>query len=275
MAVAPWVPDEFWREWRKVVKAERSDALTIAETWFDSSKYLLGDTFDSTMNYIFRNAVLDYASGAKASAAYSNIEQMREAYPPQAFYALMNLLSTHDLPRSLHVLGDDGDGASPAAVALARQRFRLALFFQMMFPGAPAVYYGDEVGLSGGEDPLNRATYPWADLGGKPDLSLLAEAKSLIAMRKAHSVLRHGSIDAPLLVNDHVVVLARREGDKWAICATNNSASVITVDVALPKGAPAGSYFNALNGSKVAVKSRSLTLQIPPLFGTILISGAP
>ncbi len=76
------------------------DALTIAETWFDSSKYFLGDTFDSTMNYIFRNAVLDYAAGADATSAYQNLELMREAYPPQAFYALMNLLSTHDQARS-------------------------------------------------------------------------------------------------------------------------------------------------------------------------------
>jgi cyclomaltodextrinase len=57
MDVAPWVSDDFWREWRRAVKGHRADALTVAETWFDASKYFLGDMFDSTMNYIFRNAV--------------------------------------------------------------------------------------------------------------------------------------------------------------------------------------------------------------------------
>ncbi|NGZ85232.1 glycoside hydrolase family 13 protein [Duganella aceris] len=274
MDVAPWVPDDFWRAWRKVVKAERGDALTIAETWFDSSKFLLGDTFDSTMNYIFRNAVLDYAGGAKAGAAYASIEMMREAYPPQAFYALMNLLSTHDQARSLHVLGDLGDGADPAAAALARQRLRLALFFQMTFPGAPAVYYGDEVGVNGGDDPLNRATYPWADLGGKPDLALLADVKALIAMRAAHPVLRHGGIDAPLLLDDHVIVLARRDGATLAITATNNAATAATVTVQLPAGAPAGPYTSPLDGSTVVAQAGRLTLHIPALFGTVLIGGA-
>lgn len=278
MDVAPWVPDDFWREWRQAVKAEKNDALTIAETWFDSSKYLLGDTFDSTMNYIFRNAVLDYAAGAKAASVYPNIELMREAYPPQAFHALMNLLSTHDLARSLHVLGDRPAAAAPAdpqAASLARSRLRLALFFQMMFPGAPAVYYGDEVGVNGGDDPANRATYPWADLGGKPDLALLADVKALIAMRNANPVLRRGSIDAPLLLNDHVVVLARRDGATWAICATNNDSRAATVTVTLPPGAHGGVYTNALDGSSVTPRDGRLTLHIPALFGAVLIGAAP
>lgn len=270
MDVAPWVPDDFWRAWRKVVKSERGDALTIAETWFDSSKFLLGDTFDSTMNYIFRNAVLDYAGGVKAGVAYANIEMMREAYPPQAFYALMNLLSTHDQARSLHVLGDHG--GDPAAAALARRRLRLAIFFQMMYPGAPAVYYGDEVGVNGGDDPLNRATYPWADLGGKPDQALLADVKALIAMRNTHPVLRRGSIDAPLLLDDHVVVLARRDGANWAICATNNAATETTVSVTLPEGAPSGPYINPLDGSTTTARDGRLSLRIPALFGTVMIS---
>ena len=271
MDVAPWVSDDFWRGWRKAVKAERPEALTVAETWFDSSKYLLGDTFDSTMNYIFRNAVLDYAGGADAVAAYQNLELMREAYPPQAFYALMNLLSTHDQARSLHVLGDHGAGTNPATAALARRRFELAVFFQMMFPGSPAVYYGDEAGLNGGDDPANRATYPWADQGGKPDQKLLALFKDLIAMRARHPVLRHGSIDAPLLLDKHVIVLARRDGATWAICAVNNAQQARTVTVRLPTRATGVQFADALTGGHAASKAGHLTLTIPALFGTVLI----
>ena len=271
MDVAPWVPDDFWREWRTAIKTHKPDALTVAETWFDASKFLLGDMFDSTMNYIFRNTLLDYASGAKAGNVYFNIELMREAYPPQAFYALMNLLSTHDQARSLHIFGDLGDPHNIAAIDLAKQRLRLAVFFQMTFPGSPTVYYGDEVGVTGGDDPGNRATYPWADLGGKPDLALLADFRQLIKLRNTHPVLRHGSIDAPLLLNDHVIVLARQDGATCAITATNNSAQTHTVSVKLPAGMHASSFTDALSGATTNVSNGQISLTVPAMFGVVLL----
>lgn len=271
MDVAPWVPDDFWREWRTAIKAHKPDALTIAETWFDSSKYLLGDTFDSTMNYIFRNTVLEYAAGGKAGALYANLEYLREVYPPQAFHALMNLLSTHDQPRSLHVFGYADDNTDPAAIALAKQRLRLAVFFQMTFPGSPAIYYGDEVGVTGGEDPYNRATYPWADRGGKPDLALLAEFKTLVGLRREHAVLRRGSLEAPLFSDDHVVVLLRRLDRNWAVTATNNSTLPRTVTVTLPEAAATAEFSDALSGAKHGAVQGALTFTVPALYGAALI----
>lgn len=268
MDVAPWVPDDFWREWRQVVKATKPDALTIAETWFDASKFFLGDMFDSTMNYIFRNAVLDYAAGKPAAKTYANLELIREAYPPQVVFALMNLLSTHDQARALHHFGyhDDGDAK---ALKLAKQRLRLAVFFQMTYPGSPTIYYGDEVGLAGGDDPYNRAPYPWADEGGHPDEALLADFKRLVKLRHDLPVLRHGTLDAPLHADDHVIVLARRDGDTWAITATNNSDKPRTVTVALPF--PAARLRDALGGSPVAVRNGEIRLTVPPLFGRVLL----
>lgn len=265
MDVVPWVPDDFWREWRQAVKARQPDALTVAETWFDASKYLLGDMFDSTMNYIFRNAVLDYAAGKSARTTYAQLELLREAYPPQALQALMNLLSTHDQPRALHHFGEDRD------LALAKRRLRLALFFQMTYPGSPTIYYGDEVGVGGGDDPYNRAPYPWADEGGQPDKALLAEFKRLTALRHALPVLRHGSLSAPLHVDEHVVVLARRLGDTWALTATNNSTEPRTVRVAVP--AQDGALRDALDGSTAPVRGGQVELTVPPLFGRVLTTG--
>jgi glycosidase len=272
MDVAPWVPDDFWREWRSAIKQYRPDALTVAETWFDASKYFLGDMFDSTMNYIFRNTVLEYAAGGKASELYRNIELMREAYPPQAFFALMNLLSSHDQVRSLHYLGWQTDGANTSTIQRAKQRLKLALFFQMTFPGAPAVYYGDEVGVTGGDDPYNRAPYPWADSGGQPDTELLAEVKRLIKLRNDNPVLRRGSIEAPLLLDEHVIVLGRRLDDKVAISATNNTQQPRNVTIELPENFKVASFTDAITGASIQTIKGKLTFSIPALFGTLLLS---
>jgi len=263
MDVVPWVPDDFWREWRQAVKAKKPDALTVAETWFDASKYFLGDMFDSTMNYIFRNAVLDYAAGKSGKAMAANLELLREAYPPQAFSALMNLLSTHDQPRALHHFGEASD------LAAAKRRLLLSVFFQMTYPGSPTIYYGDEVGLGGGDDPYNRAPYPWADEGGQPDEALLAEFKRLTKLRHDLPVLRHGTLSAPLHVDDHVLVLARQDGEAWAVTATNNSTTTRTVTVRLPFAAEALS--DPLGGKPVTVTNGAIELTVPPLFGRVFV----
>jgi glycosidase len=242
MDVAPFVPDDFWRAWRKALRAHKPDAFTVAETWFDSSKFFLGDMFDSTMNYIFRNAVMAYANGGKASDLAQQLEMMREAYPPQAHNALMNLLSSHDAPRALHVYGQGSETKDTAAIALARQRLLLSVFIQMTHPGAPTVYFGDEVGVTGGEDPFNRATYPWPDEGGQPDVGLREQFQRLIAMRHAHPILRRGELFAPLYADGEVLVFARRLGNQWALVAWSNAREPRTLRLRLPEGMPASGW---------------------------------
>lgn len=281
MDVAPWVPDDFWREWRSAVKATDPQAITIAETWWDASKHLLGDMFDSTMNYIFRNAVLDYAAGGPASASLRHLELVREQYPPPAFHALMNLLSTHDQPRALHRFGDTrigGPMVDAATVARAKRRLELAVLLQMAYPGAPAIYYGDEVGLTGGDDPYNRAPFPWADQGGQPDEALHTQFRRMTAMRQAHPVLRRGTLLAPLALDtpdEAVVVLARQLGDgaqaTWAVTAFNNAETPRTVRVQLPTGAPAGAWAAAWGDSPATAQDGRMTLTLPALGGRVLV----
>jgi cyclomaltodextrinase / maltogenic alpha-amylase / neopullulanase len=275
MDVTPWVSDTFWREWRASIKAHRPDALLVAETWFDSSKYFLGDTYDSTMNYIFRNALYEFAAGAAAHEQYQQIEMMREAYPPQAFYALMNLLSTHDEERALYHFGYTDDNNPPEQIAEAKQRLRLAILFQMTFPGAPTIYYGDEVGLTGGRDPFNRRTYPWADKGGQPDEVLLEDVKALVALRNDNAVLRRGSLDAPLYLDDNVIALLRTHGNVTAITAYNNSTEAAAITVELPAGAGDNVYTDALTGEVFTPDNGMLTLTVPALFGRVLLSDEP
>ncbi len=284
MDVAPWVPDDFWREWRAALKAHKPDALTVAETWFDASKYFLGDMFDSTMNYVFRNAVLEYAAGGDGAALYTHLEHLREAYPPQALYALMNLLSSHDQARALHHFGWHDDTKDAAAINQAKQRLRLAVLFQMTYPGAPTVYYGDEVGVTGGDDPYNRATFPWADQGGQPDEALHADFKRLIAMRHEHAVLRRGSLAAPLHSDKNVIVLLRRLGSgaaaRWALVGLNNATEARSVDVKLPPGVPVAALKDVLGsgptlqalGAVGGASEGRWRLTLPPLFGRVLVA---
>lgn len=272
MDVAPWVPDDFWREWRTAVKAHRPDALTICETQFEASKFFLGDEFDATMNYVFRNAVEDFANGIDARRAYRAIELMRELYPPQSFYAQMNLLSTHDSARALFDFGWRDEHADAGTIALAKQRLRLAVFFQMTFPGAPAVLYADEAGVTGGDDPFNRVTYPWADLGGKPDAILLADYRKLIRMRHEHAVLRHGSIDAPIHLDEHLIVQLRRDGDTWAIVAMNNDRVPREFEIALPTELRGRTFSDSASGHKVAAAGERLHATVPALAGLLLES---
>ncbi len=130
----------------------------------------------------------------------------------------------------------------------------------MTYPGAPTIYYGDEVGVTGGDDPYNRATYPWADEGGQPDLALLAEFKQLTKLRHEHAILRRGVLLAPLHVDEHVVVFAREHEGRWALVAINNDSAPRRVEVTLPAHA-AAQFADARDGR--------LALTVPALFGVV------
>lgn len=268
MDVAPWVPDDFWREWRQAVKQTKPDAITIAETWFDASKYFLGDTFDATMNYVLRNAILDFANGSDARTLAANLEHLREAYPPQSFHALMNLLSSHDQARALHVLGGPL-GASPEVMQKAKQKFRLATLLQMTLPGSPTIYYGDEVGLTGGDDPYNRMPYPWADLGGQPDMALRTDFKDLLKLRQEKPVLRRGVLSAPLVSTSSSMVFTRETPHEHVLLAFNNSDQTQTHTFTAPSAFfkyPGVMWWG--NGG-VSVHGQQLTVTIPPLSGWV------
>ena len=186
----------------------------------------------------------------------------------------MNLLSTHDTARSLHVLGDVDGKSSAGEVALAKRKLLLAMFFQMTYPGAPAIFYGDEVGVTGGADPMNRGTYPWADRGGHPDTAMLAEVRRLTTLRRDWPVLRHGALLAPLQVDEHVVVLARHDATRWAITAVNNGDEWRTVAVTLPEGAPHHRWLDPLTQARLTATGdgkRTLSIRVPPRSGTVLV----
>lgn len=172
----------------------------------------------------------------------------------------------------MYKFGYTSDTTDAAVIAQAKQRVKLAALFQMSYPGAPAIFYGDEVGVTGGEDPFNRGTYPWADVGGKPNTDLLAAYKRLIKMRKDYPILRQGSLSAPLYSDANVVVLLRELNGQKALVMLNNGTTEKALNLTLPADV-AGSYQDVLSGSDYSVAADgTVALSVPALYGMVLIS---
>ena len=246
--VADELPDEFLDALRRAAKAEKPDALVLGEVWEDASnkqsyghrrRYLLGRQLDSVMNYPFRDAVLGFLTGCRATDFFNKILDVVENYPPQVLRLLMNIIGTHDTERALTVLaGEPVNGwgrewqASRSLSAEQRKtglrRMRLAAALQYCLPGVPCVYYGDEAGVEGYKDPFNRGCYPW----GQEDTGLLNWYRKLGQLRKICPALREGRFH-PLPAGDEVVAFLRQDGGSSLLCAVNRAGAERTV--ALPE----------------------------------------
>ena len=207
--VADELPDDFIGEIRTAMEETAPDSFLLGEVWEDATtkiaysmrrRYLLGQELHGVMNYPFRTALIAYLLGGDADEFRETLESLRENYPPHAFYSLMNFLSTHDTPRILTVLGADHVPGSkeeravfrlsPARRQLGLKRLRLAALVLFTFPGAPTIYYGDEAGMEGWEDPFNRAGYPW----GQEDSELKSFFSSLVHLRREQPALQTGQL---------------------------------------------------------------------------------
>ncbi len=261
--VADELPDEFIAHIRAVMRRDFPDAYLLGEVWEDGTtkvsyskrrRYLLGGELHSLMNYPFRTALLSYLKGTAGAEAFRDaMETLRENYPAPAFYGAMNFLSTHDTPRLLSVLGcgrqpDRADHRlSPAERERGTALLKLAAAVLYAFPGSPTVYYGDEAGMEGFEDPFNRGTYPW----GREDAALLDYFRALGALRAARESLQSGGIRY-LLAEGRALCFERRAGDEVTLCAVNAGAESFRVDLpwatALARDALSGQEFLAENG---------------------------
>ena len=142
----------------------------------------------------------------------------------------------------------------------------------MSYPGAPTVYYGDEVGVNGGDDPYNRATFPWPDEGGRPDMALHASFKQLIAMRHAHPVLRRGSLEAPLIVGSHTIVWLRRLGGTTALVALNSGEQAQALRLRLDAHGLPARWRDVLADAAVPAADGELVIEVPAGAGRVLVS---
>jgi len=171
--------DDFWNEFRQVVKTANPDAYLMAEIWDGNSRWVGEKKFDGLMNYPIRDALLEWlAAKGSASQFADKVEKQLTLYPRQNAYAMFLTVGSHDTERIWTALGGD----------LAK--VKLAFLFQFTYPGAPAVYYGDETGIEGGKDPACRRTFLWDRKYWHQDLR--EWVKTLIQLRKSNTSLRRG-----------------------------------------------------------------------------------
>ncbi|HEY0867404.1 MAG TPA: glycoside hydrolase family 13 protein, partial [Fimbriimonas sp.] len=193
--VADEVSQHFWRRFRTEVKRAKKDAYILGEVWGDAHEYLQGDQHDAVMNYRWRKAVLDFLAYRTTTPTQFDraLRLIREDYPSATLHSMFNLLGSHDTERLRTVMKGD------------RKRERLAILLQFAYPGVPSIYYGDEIGMEGGKEPLSRGPMVWDR--SKWDEGLFEFYKEMIRLRKDNAALRRGSYQT-LVADDQNGVFA-------------------------------------------------------------------
>lgn len=275
--VAKEVPPGFWARVRDEVKKQATPdgkaPLLLGEIWQDGSQFLTGDTFDSVMNYKLSFALGDlFLLRGDAKAADEELTILRQNYPKEALYDLMNIVGSHDTVRAIYKFGGGKEtvaqpGKTDFDYALGKARLKLAAIFLMGYPGMPTIYYGDEAGVYGSADPDCRRTYPW----GKEDKELLAFYKKLIGIRNAHKALfAYGDLKT-LKAEGDVYAYSRMAADGSCGIVALNRGAARTITFSLPASLAGTSFHDALTGYACTAKDGNLSLPLGKNQGMMLL----
>ena len=292
------LPAKFTQSFYQELKHTDPEAVLIGEVWEDASnkisygvprEYLCGQEIDSAMNYPFRKIVLDFLLGnVDAGQSMRRLESLRENYPKENFYVMMNLLGSHDVERLVTLLGEapfyDGMPAVQQSrfrldtvhFNLAIARLRMAVLWQMTYPGVPCVYYGDEIAMQGFKDPYNRAPYEWEH----GDDYTQNWYKKVIALRNEHMALQTGEF-LPLYSDGEVMAYARlirggqdvfgKEAKNEVFLVVLNRSRVNEAKISLDiSDFGDGEFKEAFRPeNKITAVRGRLEVKIAPLMGTI------
>ena len=257
--VADELPDSFIKELRSNVKKANPDAVIIGEVWEDASnkiaydeerEYLLGDELDSVMNYPLRSALIDFALGrCDADGFNRRIMSIKENYPKEVFYSLLNFLSGHDVERILTVLS--GKECPPERTCAAKlcltpdeyekasKKLFAVMTLIMTMPGVPCIFYGDEAGVQGFGDPFCRCCFPW----GNEDNRIQSFTKEIITLRKSSPAFSEGEMETVYCYMGGYAMI-RSAGEERYLTAVNfREASTLRIDLARFGITHAGDYF--------------------------------
>jgi len=213
MDVAKEIDTSFWRDFREVAKKAKKDILLLSEIFGDTSQWLQGDMFDGTMNYSFRENMIDFFANKNMTPDEfsESLAHLYSMYSFEAISSCQNLLSSHDVKRFLNRC------EKPEEVYGA-------IFFQATFPGIASIYYGDEIGLDGGNEPNNREPFPWND---EPNWNIqLKEITSILMnLKNSNSILKYGTFE--LIPSSEGVVIFRRVLQKESLICIFNRDSLV------------------------------------------------
>ena len=271
--------DSFWQEFRRRVKTANADSYIVGEIWHEAQRWLQGDQFDAVMNYQFTRACIGFFIGENtdeslttnvgfqtypsldASGFAYTINHLLSLYDRAITNAQMNLLDSHDTARFISIAKGD------------QSALRLATLFQMTYPGAPSVYYADEIGMPGGKDPDCRRTFPW-DSPGQWDTSLLQYFKDCIALRKRYTALRYGEFRFVYAEERTIAYLRSLDDQRFVVVINAGAETTINIVIHPEFGLPEGTSLTSLADPKTVyvVKNGQLSVHIGKREGVVLMA---
>ena len=257
--VSPEVWPDFWRQYHAMMKQENPDSLMIAECWDDSREWLTqGDMFDSTMHYVLSRNI--WARFARHDVTVQQfdwaVNRAAMLYPQRNQEVLWTFLGSHDTARMRTRAGGD------------LRMLHGAAFFQFTYPGIPIIYYGDELGMEGGDDPFCRYPMRWDHVAGNPTHE---HYRRLAAIRRSSSALRTGSFRTWQAGPGDLYAYLRQSEDQLLLCVVNTGVHTARGWLPLPESmADMASIHDLYSGRSLAVEHGGIPVVLQPGEGMIL-----
>jgi glycosidase len=253
--------DDFWQEFRDVVKSVNSQAYLVGEIWEADPRWVGDHHFDGLMNYPFREALVDFFIKDTLSPSQfgAKLEWLINIYPQENAFAHLLPMGSHDTPRLKTVA--EGD----------MKKVRLMSMTQFHFPGIPSVYYGDEIGLEGDKDPDCRRAFSWNEESW--DQELRGFLKTLISLRNRYSQLRYGKFERIFEDDDRgIVVFSRVLDGNQAILAMNVSSRAADVQLKHSKVLSEGVFEDVTGSIQITHSDRSIDFELASWEGAIFVN---
>ena len=270
--------DGFWEEFRDVVKTANPDAYIVGEVPTEAQDWLnSGEKFDAVMNYQLTQAAVGFFGGdsfdqklaegmmglplpqAMSVETFAHrTSELLKIYPEEFAYAQLNLLDSHDMPRFLSLMNGNVD------------KLKLAYTFVLTYPGAPCIYYGDEIGLDGGRDPLCRKGFTWRQEDWNVDLR--NAIKETITVRHAIPALRTGSYE-PIYARDGVLAYLRRDELDTVLVVLNNSNAAVKLNLSTGNAFENGTELqDQLSDVHVSIELQQIADLVIPAMGAMILA---
>lgn len=262
--------DSFWREFRLHVKRANPDAYITGEIWTNAERWLQGDQFDGVLNYPFGEAALRYFGARSMRNEFKHhelnlnpfdcdgfiqrINEVFDWYDWQINQVQLNLIDSHDMPRAKWLMNEDSDA------------LKLTLAFILSMPGAPCIYYGTEVGMSGGHDPHSREAFPWHDVDSW-DVSIGDVIRQFAFARRQYKVLSQGAYELISLTND-VLLIKRFIDTQQAYVFINRSVTETTLTL----GVSVEGFCQLNDRAELTTVALARELRLAPNEATIFIN---